>query len=321
MDIEQRVLGRTNLKVSLLGLGAGGNSRLGLANGLSEAHAADVVRAALEMGISLLDTARKYGTERAVGLALRGHRRDQVVLSSKSPYLDDSGELLSVQAFAQNLETSLAELGVESIDIYFIHGLDLAHYQAARERFLPVLQRARQAGKIRFAGITEAFERDFGHAMLVRALQDADWDVMMVGFNLLNPSARQRVLALTRQKGIGTLGMFAVRRGLIDENWLRILLQRLAERGEIDPALAQAPDLLDSLALRGVCETLSEAAYRFCAYEPGLDCVLSGTSSAEHLRANLAAAQRGPLPAASLARLEEYFGRVDSLSGQVKNLS
>jgi aryl-alcohol dehydrogenase-like predicted oxidoreductase len=317
MSVETRTLGRTHLTVSLLGLGTGGNSRLGLARGLNEEHAAGVVRAALNSGITMLDTARVYGTERAVGLALRGWPRDRIVLSSKSPYRDANGELLTAQAFQANLETSLLELGVEVIDIYFIHGLALPFYEASRDRLLPVLQRARQAGKIRFIGITEAFERDFGHEMLTRALQDDDWDVMMVGFNFLNPSARQRILTRTRQKGIGTLGMFAVRRGLIDETWLRILLNRLADRGEIDPELASAPDLMDSLGLRGVSSTLSEAAYRFCAYAPGLDCTLSGTGSAEHLSENLSAVQRGPLPETTLARLEQLFGQVDSLSGQV----
>ncbi len=317
MPIETRRLGRTGLNVSLLGLGAGGNSRLGLANGLAEEHAADVVRAALDMGITMLDTAHVYNTQRAIGAALRGWRRDTVVLSSKSPYLDTNGELLSRQAFQANLENGLKELGTDTIDIYFIHGLSLPFYEASRERFLPILEQARKAGKIRFIGLTEAFERDFRHEMLARALQDDDWDVMMVGYNLLNPSARERVLNITAQKQIGTLGMFAVRRGLIDEQWLRILLQRLAANGEIDPALALEPDLMASLALKGVSETLSEAAYRFCAFQPGMDCVLSGTSSAEHLRANLNAVQRGPLPSATLERLEQLFGQVESLSGQV----
>src|SRR5512142_2578790 len=192
MPIEQRTLGRTGLSMSLLGLGAGGNSRLGLSTGQTEAHAADVVRAALDLGVTLIDTARVYKTERAVGLALKGRRRQGVVLSSKSPYLDEQGQLLTAQAFADNIETSLRELGVETIDLYFIHGLQLQYYEASRERFLPVLEQARQAGKIRFFGITEAFERDTRHAMLQRALQDEDWDVVMVGFNLLNPSARER---------------------------------------------------------------------------------------------------------------------------------
>jgi hypothetical protein len=115
-------------------------------------------------------------------------------------------------------------------------------------------------------GITEAFERDTRHEMLQRAVKDDDWDVFMVGFNLLNPSARKRVLADTRQKDIGTLGMVAVRRALIDETWLRLLLQRLVDQGDIDQELANAPDLMESLALNSV-RNLSEAAYRFCAFE------------------------------------------------------
>ena len=318
MSIEQRILGKTGLLVTILGLGAGGNSRLGLAVGQTEEHAADVVRAALDMGITLIDTARVYQTERAVGLALHGRRRGFVTLSSKSPYLDGEGRLLSTQAFISNLDTSLSTLGVDTIDIYFIHGLTLPHYQQCRERFLPVLEKARQAGKIRFIGLSEAFERDTRHEMLQRAVMYDHWDVVMVGFNFLNSSARGSVLSVTRQKRIGTLGMFAVRRALIDESWLRILLQRLAEQGELDPALASAPDLMNQLALPGVAKTLSEAAYRFCAFEPGMDAVLSGTGSAEHLLANLDAIRKGPLPEKTQVRLEQLFGRIDSISGQVR---
>ena len=138
------------------------------------------------------------------------------------------------------------------------------------------------------------------------------------GFNLINQSARERVLAKTREKGIGTLCMFAVRRGLIDEAWLRILLQSMADNGAIDRDLAEAPDLMAALGLKDVAGSLFEAAYRFCAYEPGMDCVLSGTSSAEHLRANLQAVQRGPLPAETVAHLQRLFAQVDSVSGQVR---
>jgi len=318
MTIETRTLGRTGLEVTLLGLGGGGNSRLGLSVGQTIDHAADVVRAALDLGLNMIDTARVYGTEPAVGKALQGRRREGVVVSSKTPYLDAGGSLLTAQAFQANIDTSLRELGLETIDIYLIHGLRLPFYQQGRERFLPILERARQNGKIRFYGLTEAFESDTTHDMMQRAVQDDDWDVLMVGFNLLNPSARKRVLAVTRKKGIGTLGMFAVRRALIDETWLSRLLKKLAENGEVDPTLADVPDFMETFGLRGVSETLSEAAYRFSVYEPGMDCVLSGTSNPEHLRENLAAVQRGPLPPQALARLDQLFGRVDSISGQVR---
>jgi L-galactose dehydrogenase len=318
MPIEQRTLGRTALKVSLLGLGGGGNSRLGLSTGQSDDHAALVVRAALDMGVTLFDTARVYGTEPALGRALKGWRRDELVVSSKSPYLDEQGDLLSAQAFEENINASLRELGLDCIDIYFIHGLRLEFYSAARERFLPVLQRAHAAGKIRFLGLTEAFERDTRHEMLQRAVLDAGWDVFMVGYNLINPSARSRVLGQAHAKGIATLGMFAVRRALIDPGWLRKLLLRLEQSGDLPLGLSDQPDLLAALGLSGICETLSEAAYRFAAFAPGLDCVLSGTSSATHLRANLDAVALGPLPAAALQHLEDLFGRIDSVSGQVR---
>ena len=334
--IEKRKLGKTGLQASVLGLGAGGNSRLGLSLGLDEAHAANVARAALEMGITLFDTARAYRTEAAVGQAIRGRRREELVIATKCGIHDEQRELLSAQAFEQGIDASLQALELEMIDIYFVHGLRLPFYEAAVERFMPVLERARQAGKIRCVGVTEAFESDTRHAMLQRALQDDCWQVMMVGYNLVNPSARRRVLAETKRKGIATLGMFAVRRGLIDEERLRGLLGRMAagEHGEvqidpaasqidpaasqIDPALPAVPDLMAHLGLRGVCQTLAEAAYRFCAYEPWLDCVLNGTSSVEHLRLNLAAVQKGPLPAETLQRLEAVFGGVDSVSGQVR---
>jgi len=109
-----------------------------------------------------------------------------------------------------------------------------------------------------------------------------------------------------------------VRRALIDEERLRVLLGRLAQQGLVEQGLAASPDLLDALALRGVSASLSEAAYRFCAYEPALDCVLSGTGSAQHLQANLQSVRRGPLPAPTLARLASLFGHIDSISAQLR---
>ena len=315
--IEQRKLGNTGLEVSIVGLGAGGNSRLGLSLGQSEDHAASVAGAALDMGITMFDTAHAYRTERAVGRALKGYQQG-VVVSSKHGCLDAQGELLSAEAFEEGLNESLQALGLETIDIYFIHGLRRQYYESAVERFLPVFERARQAGKIRFAGVTESFESDTRHEMLQRAVQDDYWDVFMVGFNLLNPSVRKTILPFTQRKGIATLGMFAVRRALIDEERLRILLGRMADAGTLDPSLAQEENLMTTLGLEGVCESLSEAAYRFCAFEAGMDCVLSGTSNPDHLRANLESVAKGPLPDETLSRLETIFGSVDSVSGQIR---
>ncbi len=78
------MLSRTGLSVSVAGLGCGGRSRLGQATGSTEAESVRLVRRALELGVTYVDTARTYGTEAIVGKALAGHRSD-VVLSSKVP--------------------------------------------------------------------------------------------------------------------------------------------------------------------------------------------------------------------------------------------
>ena len=76
-------LGRTNLNVSVAGLGCGGNSKLGLWRGKDKAHAVSLVRRALELGVNFIDTAHSYGTEEAVGEGIKGVTRDDVVISTK----------------------------------------------------------------------------------------------------------------------------------------------------------------------------------------------------------------------------------------------
>ena len=76
----------------------------------------------------------------------------------------------------------------------------------------------RDAGKIRFLGLTERFVKDTTHAMLTALLDDC-WDAVMVGFNLLNPSARRRILTRTSALDIGVMNMFAVRRALSGPTW------------------------------------------------------------------------------------------------------
>src|ERR1700735_5277884 len=81
--MDYTTLGRTGLKVSVAGLGCGGNSRLGLSTGKTEADAVALVRTALDLGVNLIDTAAAYGTEAVVGRALRGVTRDNVVVCTK----------------------------------------------------------------------------------------------------------------------------------------------------------------------------------------------------------------------------------------------
>lgn len=312
MDIT--TLGRTGVRVSVMGLGCGGHSRLGLATGGTEGEAMQVVQKALALGVNFFDTAEAYGTEDVVGRALAGTPRDQVVLSTKAG-VGWQGRRATGAELRERVQASLARLRTDYVDVFHLHGVSLEDYAYAREELLPMLQTLRTEGQIRFLGLTEAFARDPGHRMLSRALDDPEWDVVMVGFNLLNQSARERVLARTWESGVGTLGMFAVRRALSQSEALQSLMQELAAQGLVDPNAFDPADPLGFLVAEGGAQSLPDAAYRFCRWEPGLDVVLSGTGRAEHLRENAASLNAPPLPAPVVERLRRLFARVDSVSG------
>jgi aryl-alcohol dehydrogenase-like predicted oxidoreductase len=314
IDVEYTILGRSGLRVSSVGLGCGGPSRLGQATGKSEQESIAVVRQALDLGITLVDTAEMYGTETIVGKALEAVPRDQVVISTKKiPPSPDQPD--PVGELRQALEQSLRRLRTDYVDIYHLHGVRPDHYRYAYNVLAPALLRMREEGKIRAVGITEAFVSDPGHLTLQQAVEADCWDVMMVGFNLLNQSARNRVFKKTLAKNLGVLCMFAVRRALSQPVHLSTLLAELARRGQIDGGAYEAEDPLGFLIQAGKAATIPEAAYRYCRHEPGIHVTLSGTGNIEHLRENVTSLLKPPLAQADLQRLATIFGRVDSASG------
>ena len=312
--MEQVILGRTGLRVGVMGLGAGGHSRLGQARGKSESDSIAVVRRALELGANLIDTAEAYGTEPIVGQALQGVPRDSYVLSTKkSPRTKE--RLISGDELIAGVDASLQRLGVEYLDIFHMHGVKVHEYEHVRSEHIPALLKLRDQGKIRWIGITESFSEDPTHQGLLAAMQDDVWDVMMIGFNLLNQSARELLLPHTQAKQIGTLCMFAVRRALTQPDAVKEVVDQLVAEGKIDLNGYNADAPLDFLTASGIASSLAEAAYRYCRHEPGIDVVLSGTGSIEHLEENARSLQMPPLPPAAVARVNQLFAGVDSVSG------
>jgi aryl-alcohol dehydrogenase-like predicted oxidoreductase len=180
---------------------------------------------------------------------------------------------------------------------------------------MPVMRRLKEQGKIRFIGVTEGFVQDPRHQMLQDSLNEDIWDVVMVGFSLLNPSARRTVFPLTRQKRVGVLNMFAVRRSLSQPQRLKEMVAELMENGAIALGAVNPHDPLDFVLSASDAATLPEAAYRYCRHEPGVDVVLTGTGNAAHLRENVAAILKPALPRPVLDKLEELFGKLDHLTG------
>ena len=312
--MEYRTFGRTGLQVSVVGLGAGGPSRLGVNSGGSEQESIAVVRRAFELGINYIDTAEAYGTEGIVGKAIQGVDKDGLVLSTKKG-ASRKGEPVPADEYRAGVEASLKRLGVETIDVFHVHGPTMDEYQHVRDELVPALQLMQQAGKIRHLAVSERFALDLEHGLLQQAVEDDVFDVVMVGFNILNQTARGAILQATREKQIATECMFAVRRAFSNPARLREILVELRRSGEID---ADALDLFEPLAWvleESDARTLPEAAYRFCRHEPGIDVVLTGTGSVRHLEENVDSLLRPALPAAVTERLRQIFGRVYSVNG------
>lgn len=308
--MEYTTLGDTGLRVSVAGLGCGGSSRLGQSTGKSEAESVALVRRALDLGVSFVDTAEAYGTETIVGKAIAAVPRDSVVVSTKCRPRQ-GGRLLSADEVVASLEESLRRLGTDHVDVFHLHAVRPEDYDHALS-IAPALAREKEMGKLRHLGITETSPNDPAHAMLRRALPDGPWEVTMFAFHMMSQNARQSVYPVTRARGIGTLIMFVVRRIFSDPAYLAETAAALAREGKIPGELATA-DPLGFLVHEGGAESLTDAAYRYARHEPGSDVVLFGTGNPEHLRTNIDSILRPPLPEADRQRLETLFGALEGV--------
>lgn len=318
--MQQVRLGRTGALVSAVGLGCGGHSRLGMARGASTAEASRIVARAIDLGVTFIDTAMSYGTEEAVGQGIAGHDRASLFLSTKSWVGGLGSERhptpLTAAEFSANLDASLTRLGTDYVDLFHLHGVSLEQLPHARDVLVPEMHRQQQAGKIRFIGITEVFRFDTTHQMLQAALPTGDFDVAMLGFNMLNQTARKLLFPVAQALDLGTLIMFAVRRGLNSAANTAEVVAELVERGEVDAGMIDPADPLGFLCADPHIRNQLEAAYRFCRHEPGAQVVLTGTGSAAHLEENISAILAPPLPRDVVDRLERIFGRVTTASGE-----
>jgi len=312
--MQTTTLGRTGIETSVVGLGCGGPSRLGQRFDVPAEDSIAVIRRALDLGVRFIDTAENYRTEPLLATALRDVPRQQVVISTKKD-VSPGDEPLSAEQIRAGIDDSLQRLKTDYIDIFHLHGVKPDFYDHARNVAVPAMQSAVEQGKIRHLAISERFERDTTHTMLRRALADDCFDVVMVGFNVLNQTARETVFPATQQRGIGTLVMFAVRRALSQPQKLHETLTQLIESGEVDAADIDLDDPLDFAVRDSDARNVTEVAYRFCRHETGADVVLTGTGNIAHLEANIASLQRGPLPQAVQDKIRRIFARATSAHG------
>lgn len=308
-------LGRTGLNVSVVGLGTGGPSRLGLANGRPVDSIVRFIEYVLDQGINLIDLGATYGTDKIVAKAL-GKRRHEVVLSAKAvlgPHIwmleatrtasrisarlgEAASFVTSGEVIEERLDASLRRLKTDYFDIFSLHGVTPAQYAAAVDRLLPALLCLKEKGKIRSVGITESFGRDPRHTMLARAAASGAFDTIMMGLNIVNQTGGP-IAAEARKSGTGVLAMYALR--------------PFRNQASVDCLLgasgASMAELTAVLRVHGI-SSLEEAAMRFCRHHSGANVVLTGTGNRHHMDANIFAAMADPLPEPVAAQLSNLFG-------------
>ncbi len=199
--MEKVRLGKTGLVVTRLGWGGIPIQRV------DEGEAVSVIRAVIDMGVDLLDTARGYtNSEHRVGLALEGVERP-VVLSSKST--------VRTARIYDDVHESLKQMRVKKVDIYHMHGVpSMEEYEKvmAPAGAYEGLSRARDEGLIDHIGLSS-----HNLDVLVRTVEEGRVAVIMVCYGFLEPDAATRVIPLARANDVGILAMKPFSGGVVEK--------------------------------------------------------------------------------------------------------
>ena len=307
--MEYRRLGRTNLRVSLLGLGSGGRSQLGQAHGVEQAGITAIVRRAMDMGVNVIDTSPEYGdSEALLGNALAGVPRDSYVMCTKFwPVRNDA--VRSAATFRESFEGSLKRLQTDYVDVMYLHGVPPDWLERVLDELLDPLQQLQREGKVRFLGVTEAFATDHEHLMARTVLPRGIFDVAMIGYNVLSPVPATYVFPLAEAHDVGIVIMCAVRGVLLSPQRIREVVAEWKDEGLL-PQDAVPDDEPLGWLLGPWADSVPAAAYKFAADHPAVSTVLTGTGRIAHLEANAEAILGTRLPPAVVQRAIETFGPV-----------
>jgi aryl-alcohol dehydrogenase-like predicted oxidoreductase len=210
--VKTRMLGNEGLIVSELGLGCMGMSEFYGRRDDSESIA--TIRRALELGVTLLDTADAYGpftNERLVGRAIQG-RRDQVVLATKfgnvrGPNRERLGIRGDRDYVRMACDASLERLGVESIDLYYQHRVDRS---TPIEETVGAMAELVAAGKVRYLGLSEASPATIRRAHAVHPIS-----ALQTEYSLWSRDPEYEVLPTVRELGIGFVAYSPLGRGFL----------------------------------------------------------------------------------------------------------
>jgi aryl-alcohol dehydrogenase-like predicted oxidoreductase len=210
--METRKLGSQGLEVSELGLGCMGMSEFyGTAD---DGEAIATIHRAIELGVTFLDTADVYGpftNEQLVGKAIAGRRDELVVATKFGNVRGEQGEFLGIDGSAEYVrsacEGSLTRLGVETIDLYYQHRVDV---ETPIEETVGAMAELVREGKVRFLGLSEAAPDTIRRAHAVHPIS-----ALQTEYSLWSREPEAEILPTVRELGIGFVAYAPLGRGFL----------------------------------------------------------------------------------------------------------
>ena len=313
--MSYRMLGGTGLPVPSLGYGTWGIAS-SMWFGADDDESVRSLLSAVEAGVNFIDTALSYGegrSERLVGQVVR-EAGERVYVATKVPPIewpDDRPGMLAADAFTADwivecTERSLANLGIETIDVQQLHVW--SDEWLGQGDWAEGVERLRKDGKIRYFGVS-TLPHDPQNALAV--VRSGLVDTVQVIYNVFDQSPADTLFPVAQEEGVGVIvrvpfdegGLTgAVREETVfpDGDWRNDYFggDRKTLVGERVRAIA------DDLGVSP--ENLPEVALRFCLSHPAVSTVIPGMRSRGHVRANVRAAEIGPLPEDDLETLRRH---------------
>lgn len=309
--MQTRILGRDGPQVSAIGLGCMslGIGEIYSSEARDEASAIRLIQRALDLGVTMLDTANIYGdSELKVGKALKG-RRDGVVLATKFGIVSDSEVPVAREGVngrpeyvRKQCETSLRRLGVDHIDLYYQHRIDP---DTPIEDTVGAMSDLVREGKLRWLGLSEAAPETIRRAQAVHPIA-----AVQTEYSLWSREPEQALLPTLRELGIALVAYSPLGRGFLAGRFRSAddLAADDWRRGNprfFDAHLAANRELAGRVADLAAAKRCTSAQLLLAwVLAQGSDIVpIPGTSSLARLEENLRAAEL-ELTADDLARIE-----------------
>ncbi len=293
MALTKRALGRTGLEVTDLSYSAMEvrGSRIWGGRAVTEQQAETILNAVLDSGINFIDTANDYGrSEEFIGKYLR-NRRGEFILATKcgctvvhkDENTDDTPHVWTRENLFRGLHESLQRMKTDYVDIMQLHNPSVE--QTEEGDLIAVLQEMKQQGKTRWIGCSAT------HPHLEKYIDMGVFDVFQIPYSALERQ-HEEAIQKAADAGAGVIVRGGVARGepgagLGDTNrwatWEKAKLDELLEDGE----------------------TRTQFLLRFTHSHPGMATNIVGTKNPAHLKENVDAAARGPLPADTYAEAKK----------------